>query len=73
MIDGSSARIDDTVRGQALAIAAAERINAIDARQSRVMSANDLRRGANRNLTKLAPLRFMRIGWFAIEPGARRT
>jgi glycine cleavage system H protein len=69
MLDSSSARIDDTVRDQALAIAAAERINAIDARQSRVIGVNDPRRGANRNLTKLAPLRFMRNGWIAIESG----
>jgi hypothetical protein len=50
------------VHGQPLAIAADERANAIDARQSRVMRAIDAREGTNRNLTKLAPLRFMIIG-----------
>jgi len=58
----SRARIDDTVRAEPQAIAARATANAIDARQSRVARAIDAGAGANWNLTKLAPLRFM-IHW----------
>jgi hypothetical protein len=73
MLESSSARFDDTVRGQPLAIVAAERTNAIDARQSRVCLAMDARDGANWNLTKLAPLRFMSIDVIVIGLRAGRT
>jgi hypothetical protein len=56
------ARIDDTVRAERQAIAARATANAIDARQSRVTCAINASSGANWNLTKLAPLRFM-IHW----------
>jgi hypothetical protein len=56
------ARIEDTARAEAQAIAARATANAIDARQSRVTCAISAGSGANWNLTKLAPLRFM-IHW----------
>jgi hypothetical protein len=56
------ARIDDTARGEQQAITARATANPFDTRQSRDLSAIDARSCANRNLTKLAPLRFM-IHW----------
>jgi hypothetical protein len=50
------------VRAEPRAIAARAIANAINARQSRVTYAIDVRDATNWNLTKLAPLRFM-IHW----------
>jgi hypothetical protein len=67
------ARIEDTARAEAQAIAARATANAIDARQSRVTGAIDARDPTDWNLTKLAPLRFMTLDVIAIELRARRT
>jgi hypothetical protein len=67
------ARIEDTARAEAQAIAARATANAIDARQSRVSRAIDRRDATNWNLTKLAPLRFMTLDVIAIELRAGRT
>jgi hypothetical protein len=67
------ARIEDTARAEAQAIAARATANAIDARQSRVTGAIDARDATNWNLTKLASLRFMTLDVIAIELRARRT
>jgi len=71
--DGRAARIDDTARAEPQAIAARASANAIDARQSRVRCVIDTGAGPNRNLTKLAPLRFMTMDVIAIDLRARRT
>jgi hypothetical protein len=62
VVDPSRARIDDTVRGEPQAIAARATANPFDTHQSRDLSGIDPQSYANRNLTKLAPLRFM-IHW----------
>ena len=61
------------VRDEPLAITVRESANAIDARQSRVARMIDARDRANWNLTKLAPLRFMRIDVIAIGLGRETT
>ncbi|MFZ2062755.1 MAG: glycine cleavage system protein GcvH [Candidatus Binatus sp.] len=71
MADGR-ARIDDTAGDERQAIAARATANAIDARQSRVRCVIHASSGASRNLTKLAPLRFMTLDVIAIDLRARR-
>src|SRR5208282_2819962 len=66
---------DDTVHGGRLAIGADATEDAIDAQQSSVARLIDARAGANWNLTRLTPLRFMSIEVIAIglAPSGRKT
>jgi hypothetical protein len=54
-------RLDDTVRDEPQAIGPGAGADVIDARRSRAAHAVDDGEEAKGNLTKLAPLRFMRL------------